>query len=334
MNCQYCGFPLDEKKLCEHCSNLLTYSFDDLKFIIGDGSANNQPDIISTSAIDKGIHTLEGLLFALQLDGNINSIIMDDLKSWAEEYKDYIDIQPFYEAINIIKNPPENSFEAMQIFNDILWVCNNLGFANKYYEMITADLQVLSTLLSDCSEETPFNSEQFQNLKSWQKTIEHFSTIYPYCEITKIFHDALLANLFLNSEYNKLKSIINQFHQNNKDFSPINLQEFKNICKLENILTETSNIDLFEKNICLTGRFANIDKKELIKKLRTKKIYTLSNVSPKTSYLIVGNTKSSCWPFYSYGRKIEDVLTLKEQKYNIKIITEDQLLHAINKMDD
>ena len=27
MNCQYCGFPLDEKNLCEHCSNLLTYSF-------------------------------------------------------------------------------------------------------------------------------------------------------------------------------------------------------------------------------------------------------------------------------------------------------------------
>ena len=330
MNCQYCGFPLDEKKLCEHCSNLLTYSFDDLKFIMGDANDNSQTTTILTSVIDKGIHALEGLLFALQLDGNINSIIMEELHSWAEEYKNFIDIQPFTEAIATIKNPPESSFETLQIFSDILWVCNNLGFANKYHDMITSDLHILDTLIQEIGEETPLSLNQVPNLKTWQKTVKHFTPIYPYNEIIKILDNSLLANLFLNVEYQKLSNILNQFQQQHKDITEENLKDIKILCNLESHLT-TTNIELEEKNICLTGSFSKIAKNDLIKILRSKNIYPLSNISPKTSYLVVGSASKSCWPFYSYGRKIEDVLTLKEQNHNIEIISEEQLLSIINK---
>ena len=331
MNCQYCGFPLDEKNLCEHCSNLLTYSFDDIKYIKGTETKANLPPTSSTSAIDKGIHALEGLLFALQLGGNITTPIMTELKTWAEDYKDFSSIQPFSEALPLINCPPENSFEALQAFNDLLWVCNNLGFANKYHDMIIADLKTLSQNLQSIEVELPLTIEQLANLNNWHNSSKNFIAIYPYNEVIKILTTVLRANLFLETEYQQLQTIMQQFPLNNSSLTVESLATIKELSILENIIVSSTELDLTDKNICLTGTFKNYEKIELIKTLLSKKIYPLSNVSPQVSYLIVGASKSSCWPFYSYGRKVEDILTLKKDHHHIKIITEEQLIEFFNK---
>lgn len=63
MNCQYCGFPLDEKNLCEHCSNLLTYSFDDIKYIKGtETKANFYRRQAQPQPLIRGIPCLRGLI--------------------------------------------------------------------------------------------------------------------------------------------------------------------------------------------------------------------------------------------------------------------------------
>ena len=152
-----------------------------------------------------------------------------------------------------------------------------------------------------------------------------------YNEVIKILTTVLRANLFLKTEYQQLQTIMQQFPLNNSSLTVESLATIKELSILEKIIVSSTELDLTDKNICLTGTFKKFEIIELIKTLRSKKIYPLGNVSPQVSYLIVGASKSSCWPFYSYGRKVEDILTLQKDHHHIKIITEEQLIEFFNK---
>lgn len=85
---------------------------------------------------------------------------------------------------------------------------------------------------------------------------------------------------------------------------------------------EVENLDLTNKNICLTGRFVTGTRESCIRLLKANGSKWTSKVIQATDYLILGSTPNKQWIHSSYGRKIEDAIRLKESGHPIKIITE------------
>ena len=70
----------------------------------------------------------------------------------------------------------------------------------------------------------------------------------------------LRANLFLETEYQQLQTIMQQFPLNNSSLTVESLTTIKELSILENIIVSSTELDLTDKNICLTGTFKNFEK--------------------------------------------------------------------------
>ena len=55
-----------------------------------------------------------------------------------------------------------------------------------------------------------------------------------------------------------------------------------------------------------------------------------SSVSPKTDYLVVGNSGNPCWAYACYGRKIEEAVTLRKAGAKVVIVNETDFWDAVD----
>jgi len=82
------------------------------------------------SMLDKSIHTLEGIVKGIAIDGKINKSEINELNSWCNDYIEFSNRNPYNELIPLIKEAIADEILTKEESDNILWFAksNSSGY--------------------------------------------------------------------------------------------------------------------------------------------------------------------------------------------------------------
>ena len=283
------------------------------------------------SEFDKAINTLEGILKGISIDNIINPDEINELSNWCLLHEIFIDKSPFNELIPIIKSALNDNYLSEDEKEDILWVCNNLKHKNKYYDVITSDIQILQGLLHGILADNTISEKEVVELKIWLSDNKQLANTYPYDEVYSLIVEVLKDGKLEPHESDILKVFFNEFIDNSKSYN-INqneINELKEKIHIGGICSMRPEINIPDSMFCFTGASSIGTRSEIAEKIIALGGLFHNNVIKNVKYLIVGNEGNPCWAFSCYGRKVEKAMELRKSGKEILIVHENDFWDAV-----
>lgn len=283
------------------------------------------------SEMDKALHTLEGIIKGISIDGMINQKEIHELLSWCDYYGANMPAKPIKEIIKVVRKAVVDSFIDDDEKKDILWLSNNLKTENKYYDCITSDIQKLQGILHGILADGIISDSEIYLLKQWIEENNHLLGSYPYDEIQSLLMSVLADGKIDDFERNVLKLFFSDFVDKNIS-SNINEDEIEDLRKqisIDGICVINPTINVNNNVFCFTGESERTTRKEINNIVTSLGGIFRNSVSSKTNYLIIGNAGNKCWSFSCYGRKVEQAVTFRKKGKNVLIVHENDFWNAI-----
>jgi len=274
------------------------------------------------SEFDKAIHTLEGIIKGIALDKEINKFEIEELINWCNLHNRFIQINPFKELIPLIEKSIEDKELSIEEREDILWLCNNVTSGNKYYDVITSDIQRLQGLLHGILSDNNINEQELIGLNNWLQENEHLANTYPYDEVYSLVISVLADKKIDDNERKILRVFFTEFIDTQASYNIDEVNEFKKEIKISGICAVDPKITLPKNIFCFTGSSSRATRSELKVTVESLDGIFQDNVNRSTNYLIIGGLGNPCWAFASYGRKVEKAMNLRKEGYPVVIVHE------------
>lgn len=223
-----------------------------------------------------------------------------------------IDTTGSHRALNDCKIT-KNVYEALLVFKPTIdnnKKSNPRQFRAKHNEQTKA-LQQLHVLLLGIIADDVLTESEITTLDNWLKQNQHLSGNFPYDRIASVVNEALSDGIL---EQHELEEMLLLFKEYTLTLSNSN----------------TEDINLTDKGVCLTGDFKFGDRKSVQEFLKKQGAIIKSGVTSKTDYLIIGELGSPDWSYGNYGSKYKKAKELQQSGSHIKIISEDNLFNTIN----
>jgi len=281
--------------------------------------------------LDKSLHTLEGIIKGIAIDGTINKREIAELNAWCSDYINISSRSPFKELIPLIREAVSDQVLTQEEIADILWVCNNFTTSNTYYNVVTADLQRLQGILHGILADNRIDESELAQLSDWIDQNTHLRGSYPYDEIDSIIISVLKDGQIDPEEQKFLKVFFNEFisYPTSTQIPQHELIELKKTITIPGICSVCPEIIFKNKSFCFTGMSDRAKRSEIAKLIEDLGGTFVNNVKQDLNYLVVGNSGNPCWAFSCYGRKVEQAITYRKKGFNIVIVNENDFWDAV-----
>ena len=283
----------------------------------------NESTGFHTSAnFQKEFNSLIGIATGLVADDYITKGELDFFDLWIREQK-YADMMPFYNEIM-----------------DTLSEAKNDDFMSEYHKERLAELIQLAI-----ENEIVFNKLSTTDDKNITNRLIGVIRVVLADDVLSNVEIESLHNI-IASHTNPLFSATNDLLKKIKDFNNIT-QEQRDALKIElnriiggsihehgvidgmtaNISFDTlpEEFDLYCKRFVLTGSFYTMSRKQMGTLIESFGATQSRHVNGVTDLLVVGGMASKDWAFSSFGRKIEEAITLREDGNCLLIVNEKQM---------
>ena len=283
------------------------------------------------SMLDKAIHTLEGIVKGIAIDGKINKSEINELNSWCNDYTEFSNRSPFNELIPLIKEAIADEILTKEESEGILWFAKNLTTPNLYFDIISADIQRLQGILHGVLADNKIEEEELKQLRCWIDENIHLKGSYPYDEIDSIIATVMSDGKIDPSEQNLLKVFFSEFISlpTNSTIDQNELSQLKQSITLPGICAFCPEIVFESRFFCFTGISSRASRSAIAKEIEVAGGTYIDNIRQDLNYLIVGNNSNPCWAFSCYGRKVEQVIAYRKKGINIVIVHENDFWDAL-----
>lgn len=276
------------------------------------------------SELDKALHTLEGILKGISIDGKLSSKEIGEMMLWGRNHYEFIDRHPFKELIPIImKSANENNIDPDEVL-DILHVAKNVKTDSKFYKVITSDIQRLEGMLHGILADGEITDLEVQGLSKWLFDNEHLKDSYPYDELCSLVAAISFDGKIDENERNTLKTFIAGF-VDVKNMASIDSNEIEKLKKkitVGGICALDPEIAFKDRLFCLTGVFTKSNCSEIASLINIRGGFCKDGITKDTDYLVVGSDGNPCWAFSCYGRKVEKAVQMRMEGIPITIVSE------------
>lgn len=283
------------------------------------------------SMLDKAIHTLEGIVKGIAIDGKINKSEINELNSWCNDYAEFSNHSPFNELIPIIKEAIADEILTKEESEGILWFAKNLTTPNLYFDIINADIQRLQGILHGVLADNKIEEEELKQLRCWIDENIHLKGSYPYDEIESIIATVMSDGKIDPSEQNLLKVFFSEFVSipTNSTIDQNELSQLKQSITLPGICAFCPEIEFDSRLFCFTGISSRASRSVIAKEIEVAGGTYIDNIRQDLNYLIIGNNCNPCWAFSCYGRKVEQAIAYRKKGINIVIVHENDFWDAL-----
>lgn len=267
---------------------------------------------------DKAIHTLEGILRGMYIDGHFNPKEIEELDRWSQGHRELLQKPPFVEIMAAIRHALADGHIDEEELADILWVIDNAKSSSEYYAPITNDIQQLHGMLHGITADDVISPEELRGLHNWILERDYLKGMYPYDEIESLIVATLRDGKIDDREHDALM----QFFENFINYSTAKKVD-KAIAKAKakgelclsraGICAVDPEIIFEEKLFVCTGTSERASRKEFERHITQRSGLFQNSVTKKINYLIVGNMGSPAWAFACYGRKVEQAMQMRRE---------------------
>jgi hypothetical protein len=300
----------------------------------------NNPDDLSylrftgPSQRDKAVHTLEGILVGMWIDGHFNPDEVKELHEWCSDNRRLIKRAPFDEIVPKLMSAIHDNRIDPEEYADIKWVVENSKVENEYFDAVTSDIQHLHGFLHGITADRQIKKEELEGLHDWILSREYLKGLYPYDEIESLIVATLRDGKIDPEEHTALLAYFNDFisYSVSKRVTraiAISRGESAPIISRAGICAVDPDISVRDRVFVFTGLSERSTRKEIGEKIAIhggELVETLTN----SHYLIVGNMGNPAWAFACYGRKVEKAMQMRKAGKKIVIANELDLWDAIS----
>ena len=154
-------------------------------------------------------------------------------------------------------------------------------------------------------------------LTHWLAENEYAASVWPGCVIAQRLQEVIADGIVTDEERTHLLATLQQMAVT--DFANTG-SAAPEVMHLP--LQDDDHVDMRDQHICLTGDFI-FGTRAACEKISTSiGALPVGNVTKKVTYLIIGTNVSPNWAHTSYGRKIEQAMSMREKGHPIRIISE------------
>jgi len=283
------------------------------------------------SEFDKALHTFEGIIKGITIDGLINSDEIAELENWYHLHQHIIDLHPLAILGLRLKTALADGIVSLEEQEDLLWVCNSYKSGSIYYELITKDIQTLQGILHGILADNKIDALEIQRLEEWLDNNNHLIGVYPYDEICSLVTAVLQDGKLTIDEINMLRVFFSEFIDTRTSYNlnDYELEELRKSINIAGICAVCPPIIIRDKLFSFTGVSSKATRLEIKAIIETAGGKFNNNVLKNTDFLIVGNEGNPCWAFSCYGRKVEKAVKLRKSGKSIIIVHENDFWDEI-----
>lgn len=262
------------------------------------------------------------------MDGIVNQKEIQEVKLWVEEQKRYLRFHPYTELIPLLEESVEDGVLDGEEIQDILWFLEKATGDNQFYDMVTSDLQVLQGVLHGILADGVVDENEVKVLSDWMESAEHLQGCYPYDEIYGLLTEVLKDGIVDEDEQELLKAFFAEFvGLSSLNNFKLNTELKKSVTSL-GVCTIDPVIEFNMKNFLFTGHSHRAKRSEFKSIIENGGGIFHNGANKNLNYLIYGASGNQCWAYSCYGRKVERVIQLRKEGFNIQIIHENDFWDA------
>lgn len=282
--------------------------------------------------VDKAVHTLEGILKGIAIDGQLLPAECRELTNWYNDQNQLLHQHPFAELIPRVQAALADGVIDTEEQEDLLWLCRNLSSESAYYNEVTTDIQVLHGIMHGILADGIINDEEAKGLGAWTEANSHLRGTYPFDEL-----DSLLTTVLQDGKVDpQEQSMLKDFFE---DFIPYSLSKriaqarenasLKKEMRLPGVCAVCPEIEFPDRAFCFTGASTRATRHDIAEHVVRRDGVFKESVSHGLHYLVVGAAGNPCWAFSCYGRKVEQAVTLRRAGHRLLIVHENDFWDAI-----
>jgi hypothetical protein len=282
--------------------------------------------------IDKAVHTLEGILKGIGIDGKVVPDECRELANWCEGQSEHLSQHPFNEIVPQIRAGLADGILSPEEHLDLLWLCRQFTAENKFYDQVTTEIQVLHGMLQGILSDGVITVEEAKALSDWTDENSHLKGIYPFDEL-----DSLLTSVLKDGRIDDQEQVLlRDFFENFISYSLSRCiqQARKKVSakaemRLPGVCAVCPEIDFPDRLFCCTGASTRAVRQDMVKEVVARRGLHSERISEHLNYLIVGSAGNPCWAFSCYGRKVEKAVELRKSGHRLLIVHENDFWDAI-----
>jgi hypothetical protein len=280
--------------------------------------------------VDTAVHTLEGILKGIAIDGVITPKELDELRSWANDNHKLIGSHPFSELIPKINVALADGVIDSEEQADILWVCQNLQSGSIYYDSVTSDIQRLQGILHGILADGLVTDTEIRQLSEWIESHDYLKGCYPYDEIYAVLTSVLRDGAIDAAERESLSQFFEGFVQYSLARRIKMAREgIKPAPKLSGICAVCPELAFPDRVYSFTGASTHATRSRIAELVELFGGSFSRAVTPKVHYLIVGAHGNPAWTYACYGRKVEQAMSLRSEGMQMTIAHENDFWDAL-----
>ncbi len=274
--------------------------------------------------LDKSINILEGIIRGIKLDRKINSDEIAELKHWCDFHRRFEKKLPFKDLIPLLEDALEDGELTEEEIKDILWCCHSFARNDKYYSVISADMQRLHGILHGILADNVINDEEILELKAWLKETETLEGLYPYEDIYSMLVEFMRDGVISQEERDYLKVFFSQFVdlEATLNLDTKEIMDMKESLCISGVCAIDPSISFKDSKFCFTGESAKAKRKQIQDDILFWGGSYSERLTQSVDYLVVCQEGSKAWAYTCYGRKIEEAMNLRHQGHTIQIVGE------------
>lgn len=271
--------------------------------------------------LDKQIHTLEGLLRGIAIDGKVNEAELRAVTAWLDDNRQYCRRHPFNEVYPVLEEALEDGILDEEEQQDLLWLCNKLTSENAYFDAATSDMQRLQGVIGGIAADGVITEDELRSLSDWMNEREHLKSLWPYDEIGSIVSEVLKDGKIDEREQKILVAYFNEF-LSFQGGRAVNFPDEWKQMTVTGVCSMCPEIEFDDRLFCFTGKSTRAPRKQIERQIADLGGRCSPRVTQELSYLVIGADGNDCWAFACYGRKVEQAVTLRRKGLPIVLVHE------------
>lgn len=276
------------------------------------------------SDFDKALHTLEGLINGIGIDSKLNKKEIEEIEHWIKNTDRLFEKKIYQELLETLKLALADGILTEDEKKDIVWLCKRFKTDNKFYDIITSDIQRLHGILHGIMADSTLNVSEIKGLKTWLFENEHLKGTYPYDELCSLILMVLKDGKIDKKEDKILKVFFSEFidSKNTKNIDLKEIEKLKKEITIKGICSLDPEIHIKGKKFCFTGASVKAKRSDIKNIIEVKGGVFIDNIRKDLDFLIIGSGGNPCWAYSCYGRKVEEAVELRKQGKSIQIVHE------------
>ena len=277
---------------------------------------------------DKAMHTLEGIVRGVSIDGNVSDKELSVLTGWIGAHRDFAHRHPFNEVIPRLHEILADGIIDDEEKADILWLCNKFTTDETYYCLVTADMQRLQGILGGIVADGEITKDELNGLQDWLDEHEHLRTLWPYDELQSLIMSVLQDGVIDEEEHRQLLQFFGEFMEF-RGHHALEMTESEGPSLVTGVCAACPEIAFTDRRFCFTGTSERYTRKAFAEKIVQRGAVFSKSVTRDTDYLMIGGAGNPCWAYTCYGRKVEQAIQYRKQGCSIILVHEYDLWDAL-----